>query len=354
MKVKSSVTIVFNYTTILFSALLLSCGISQQSGQTHQQETSISETIKEEKASGYQGGFIKNLQVQEDALNFLVVGDWGRNGQYHQKTVAEQLGNAAMTMDAEFVISTGDNFYPDGVVSTSDPQWASSFENVYTAHSLFLDWNVVLGNHDYRSNPEAQIAYSKISRRWNMPDFYYAKKVAIDGDSTQKMLFVYIDTNPFVKKYHQDGKTKTKVSQQDTLAQKKWIHKVLSDPDPAIKWKIVVGHHPLYCGGKRAKSQETYDIRSSFEPVFKKHGVDAYICGHEHDLQHIKPAGSTHYFVSGSGCEVRPTGNIEGTKFAAADFGFLTFSATAKEIKVQAVNDQGAIIYTGNINKANP
>ncbi|MBG6236448.1 hypothetical protein IWX76_003042 [Pedobacter sp. CAN_A7] len=354
MKIKSSVTIVFNYTALLFSALLLSCGINQQSGQTQKKASAISETIKEEKASGYQGGFIENLQVQENALNFLVVGDWGRNGQYHQNTVAKQMGNAAMTMDADFIISTGDNFYPDGVVSTSDPQWQSSFENVYTAHSLFQDWNVVLGNHDYRSNPEAQIAYSKVSRRWNMPDYYYAKKVAIDGDATQQVLFVYIDTNPFVKKYHHDEKTKDKVSQQDTLAQKKWINQVLSDPDPAIKWKIVIGHHPLYCGGKRAKSQDTYDIRNTFEPIFKKHQVDAYLCGHEHDLQHIKPEGNTHYFVSGSGCEVRPTGNIAGTKFAAADFGFLTFSATAKEMIVQAVNDQGAIIYTGNLNKTNP
>ena len=242
MNIKSTVRTFVCLTGLFLSCLLSSCSDHQQTAPSQEQPATAAlvATISEEKASGYQGGFIEQLQVQEKALNFLVVGDWGRNGQYHQKTVAEQMGNAAMTMDAEFIISTGDNFYPDGVTSTGDPQWKSSFEEVYTAHSLFQDWNVVLGNHDYRSNPEAQIAYSKISRRWNMPDYYYAKKVAIDGDSTQKVLFVYIDTNPFVKKYYQDEKSKANVAKQDTLAQIKWLNQMLSDPDPSIKWKIVV------------------------------------------------------------------------------------------------------------------
>lgn len=307
--------------------------------------------MEEEKNSGYTGGFIENLQTQENALNFLVIGDWGRNGQYHQSSVAEQMGKAAMTMDTEFIISTGDNFYPNGVSSTTDGQWKTSFEDVYKAHSLFQNWNVVLGNHDYKGNPEAQIAYSKISRRWNMPDYYFSETLSIDDDTTQKVLFVYIDTNPFVKKYYEEEEYKKNVQKQDTLAQKKWLTNVLANPDPSIKWKIVVGHHPLYCGGKRVKSKDTYDVRNTFEPLFKKYNVDAYLCGHEHDLQHIKPAGKTHYFVSGAGCEVRPTSKTVGTKFAAADFGFMAFSATENNLMVQIVNDKGAIIYTDNIKK---
>ncbi|RZK79527.1 MAG: acid phosphatase, partial [Pedobacter sp.] len=295
--------------------------------------------------------FIAQLKTQENAINFLVVGDWGRNGQYHQAAVAEQMGNAAMTIDADFVVSVGDNFYPNGVASVNDPHWKSSFEDVYSSQALFNDWNVILGNHDYKGNPEAQIAYSKISRRWNMPDYYYSQILAIDDDTTQKVLFAYIDTNPFVQKYYDSESYKENVSRQDTLAQKQWLNKVLGNPDPNIRWKIVVGHHPLYCGGKRVTSPETFDVRSSFEPLFQKYGVDAYICGHEHDLQHIKPAGKTHHFVSGSGSEVRPTGKIPETKFAAADFGFMTFSILPSNILVQVVNDKGAIIHTDNIKK---
>ncbi|WP_256010614.1 purple acid phosphatase family protein [Desertivirga xinjiangensis] len=313
----------------------------------------MSKIIAEEKASGYQGGFIESLQVNEDALNFLVIGDWGRNGQYHQTSVAKQLANAAITLDSKFIISTGDNFYPNGVQSISDPLWKTSFEDVYNDFPLLQDWNVVLGNHDYRSNPAAQIAYSAISGRWNMPDYYFSQKLSINDDATQKVLFVYIDTNPFVKKYYKDDDYKKQVSKQDTAAQKTWINSVLSDPDPAIKWRIVVGHHPLYCGGKRVKSLETFDIRNCFEPLFKKYKVDAYLCGHEHDLQHIKPAGQTHYFVSGAGCEVRPTGKLPESRFAKADFGFMTFSISPDNMLVQVVNDRGEVIYTDNIKKKN-
>lgn len=338
-------------TAIAFSFFLLSCGEKKIKHSAQEVSSQLAEEIQAEKNSGYQGGFIEKLQTQENALNFLVIGDWGRNGQYHQTTVAEQMGNAAMTSDAEFIISTGDNFYPNGVASISDPHWKTSFEDVYTAHSLFRDWNVVLGNHDYKGNPEAQIEYSKVSRRWNMPDYYYSEMWSIDDDSTNKVLFVYIDTNPFVQKYYQQKEYKENVSRQDTLAQKKWLEKVLSNPDKNIKWKIVVGHHPLYCGGKRVKSQDTYDVRNAFEPLFKKYGVDTYICGHEHDLQHIKPEGNVHYFVSGAGCEIRPTGKITGTKFAAADFGFMSFSVLPNNMLVQVINDKGEIIYADNIKK---
>ncbi len=305
----------------------------------------------EETKSGYTGKFITGLETPKKAVNFLVVGDWGRNGQYHQQSVADQMGYAATTIGADFIISTGDNFYPKGVISTADPLWKTSFEDVYKAFSLMEDWNVVLGNHDYKGNTQAQIDYSKVSRRWQMPSNYFSKKIIIDGDSTQQILFVYTDTSPFVSKYYSEPDYKTNVAKQDTVAQIKWLNQVLADKDPNIKWKIVVGHHPLYCGGKRVKSKDTYDVRNIFEPIFKKHGVDAYLCGHEHDLQHIKPAGKTHYFVSGAGCEVRPTGITPDTKFAQAAFGFMAFTITNNNMLVQVIDDKGAIIYKTNVAK---
>ena len=49
-----------------------------------------------------------------------------------------------------------------------------NFESVYTDPSLECDWYVALGNHDYKGEVQAEIAYSKISRRWNMPARYFA------------------------------------------------------------------------------------------------------------------------------------------------------------------------------------
>ncbi|MFV8441952.1 hypothetical protein [Flavobacterium sp. LB2P44] len=70
--------------------------------------------LSEEK-SGYKGGFIPGLELQDGSLNFIVVGDFGRNGYYYQKEVANQMGKAAMTLGSKFTLTMGDNFYPNGV-----------------------------------------------------------------------------------------------------------------------------------------------------------------------------------------------------------------------------------------------
>jgi predicted phosphodiesterase len=296
--------------------------------------------------SGYRGGKINNLTIPKDALHFLAVGDWGRNGEYNQQKVADRMGEAAHQLEAEFIISLGDNFYPNGVASPQDPHWQVSFENVYKAHSLMVNWYSVLGNHDYRGNPEAQIEYSKISRRWQMPARYYSFEMEIP-ESKDKVLLAFIDTNPFEKKYYEEEKYKNVVG-QDTTAQKIWLEKILTESK--AKWKIVVGHHPLYTSGKRMGKSETEDIRQSFESLFEKYKVDVYFAGHEHDLQHQKPK-NVHYFVSGAGSEVRPTGKAPYTQFSQSTHGFMAVSLTEKQLLIQVIDFKGKIIYKTDISK---
>ncbi len=70
----------------------------------------------------------------------------------------------------QFIISTGDNIYPNGVDSVDDKQWQTKFKNVYTGDALKLPWYAVLGNQDYRLSPEAQVEYSRHDAQWNMPE----------------------------------------------------------------------------------------------------------------------------------------------------------------------------------------
>jgi len=329
----------FRYTMKKIYIILLTLGTLQGFAQDY----------LEEELSGYREGFIPELKQVEDGFSFLVMGDFGRYGQYHQKDVALQMGKAAMTIDAEFIVSVGDNFYPNGVQSTQDHQWISSFEDIYTNMSLHNDWYVALGNHDYNGNIQAQIDYSKLSRRWHMPDEYYSKTFELEDGS--EMLMVVMDTNPFIDSYHEKGEDKYEnIIAQDTLAQKKWLTETLSAS--TARWKIVVGHHPLYSGGKRKSSRDTTGFEKKFAALFDKYKVDAYLCGHEHDLQVIRPKGRhTTQFLTGSASEVRPTGNREGTLFAAAVPGFMTFTVTKNAMLVQLVDSAGKIIYTTQIDK---
>jgi tartrate-resistant acid phosphatase type 5 len=299
---------------------------------------------------GYRGNFVKNLTIPDSALSFLVIGDWGRCGEFYQKEVAEQMSYASVSGDASFIISTGDNFYPSGVASVDDPLWDKSYENIYNQFSLQKEWYVVLGNHDYKINPQAEVDYSKKSSRWIMPSRYHTVKIPIQGDTNAKALFVFMDTSPFIEKYYADPIYGKMVKTQDTSAQKKWLVKVLAENDPSVKWKFVVGHHPLYTSGKRSKSAETLQFRKLMENIFEQYKVDAYICGHEHHLEHIKPAGRIHHFISGAGSETREIkGDLQESKFKASDHGFMLFSLTARILKVQAINWDGKILYEQTI-----
>lgn len=292
-----------------------------------------------------------SLSINKLALNFIAMGDWGRNGEYKQKEVATQMGITAKAIKASFIIATGDNFYPSGVASTTDYRWIASYENIYTAQSLQENWYVVLGNHDYKGNPQAEVDYTKIDRRWNMPARYYSKKIAINDDTTQLALFVYIDTTPLLTEYYKST-DHSEVKTQDTTQQRKWLENVLSDRSPNVKWKIVVGHHPLYTGGKRMDADETKELKNLLKPIFDKYKVDLYICGHEHSLQYIRPNGNTHYFISGAGSETTSTIlHPDGGKYAISENGFIAFSMSPKILTAQFISYNGEVLYKTDIVK---
>jgi tartrate-resistant acid phosphatase type 5 len=206
----------------------------------------------------------------------------------------------------------------------------------------------VLGNHDYRGEPQAEIDYSEVDRKWNMPARYYSKIFFINDDTTQGILLVFIDTTPFLSesylnnKFHMEG--------QDTAKQKIWLEKTLSEAPANIKWKFVFGHHPVYTGGGRMKALETLEMKKLFQPIFEKYHVNAYLCGHDHNLQYIKPSGITHYFVSGAGSELSRTFvHPEGGIFARAENGFMNISVSSKQMHVSMVNYMGKNIYSVTI-----
>ena len=278
------------------------------------------------------------------SLDFLIVGDWGRNGTSHQREVAAQMGRTADKVGARFVLSVGDNFYEDGVQSPSDPQWRSSYEDIYSARSLQVPWYVALGNHDYRGVPQAQIDYSKTSPRWRMPSRYY-KVPGSDMDAPHLDLFV-IDTSPLVHQYRQKVHSviAENVADQDVGAQLRWLDEQLGQSTAV--WKLVVGHHTIYSGGSgHGDTPETVQL---IEPLLRKHRVQAYINGHDHDLQHIR-RGGVDYVCCGAGSEVRPVQSVEGTRFCQAQSGFAVMRLGPDELTVEFRDFTGASLYRSSI-----
>lgn len=270
---------------------------------------------------------------------FVALGDWGRGGERYQVAVAQAMAQAAAEVRSRFVVSVGDNFYPAGVRSANDPQWKTSFEEVYAAPSLQTPWYAALGNHDYRGRPGAQVAYGRRGGRWRMPSRSYVAS----GDDTgipNLDLFV-LDTTPMVG---DDDEALMRLAHGRVRVPKPgrqiaWLKHALQHSQ--ADWKVVVGHHPIYSGGRHGGSPE---LAARLEPLFKAYGVQAYLCGHDHALQHIQIDGTAHV-CTGAGASAGPARDIPGTRFRHAEPGFAMFVLQDEALTLEFRDFNGRSLY---------
>ena len=284
----------------------------------------------------------ESWKTLEKPLNFYLANDLGRNGYYDQKPIAELMGNMAENVDIECVIAAGDVHHFEGVRSVNDPLWMTNYELIYSHPELMIPWYAILGNHEYRGNTQAVIDYSAVSARWNVPDRYYTFAMENDGVTVR---FVMVDTAPLLDKYREDTEKYPDACKQDMNKQLAWIDSVLT----AAKedWMLVVGHHPIYAETGKDDS-ERLDLQKRLDSVLRKHkNVDMYLCGHIHNFQHIRKAGSNiDYVVNTSGSLSRKVKPVDGTKFCSGETGFSLISADKKELNLHMINKEGKVIYT--------
>jgi acid phosphatase len=279
-----------------------------------------------------------------ESLNFVLIGDWGRLGKFNQADVAAQLGKTAAAMGSQFTVSLGDNFYENGVSGLDDPQWQSSFEEIYTAPSLQSPWKIILGNHDYRGNVQAQLDYGQHSPRWQLPARYYKESYALPGGAADVF---YLDTSPFIKAYIG---SKVNIAGQDTEAQLAWLDAGLAAS--TALWKIVIGHHPIYTAlaTEPHNDHDQPDLIARLNPILIKHAVPIYICGHDHTQQVVKMDGIT-YVVSGAGSQTyTPAAAIRGG-FASGAHGFMTVQLSASALQFALVDMGGAVLYADTLRR---
>lgn len=287
-------------------------------------------------------------QAEGKSLNFVLVGDWGRNGHDEQAAVAAQMGKSAAAIGSAFTISVGDNFYENGVTGVDDPQWQTSFEQIYTAPSLQSPWKIILGNHDYRGNVQAQLDYGKTSKRWSLPARYYTETLTLPDGATAA--FYYLDTSPFVKKYHA-ATSRVNVKGQDAEAQLAWLDAQLAASK--ADWKIVIGHHPIYTAqaDNDGYQHDQPELVAQLNPVLQKHNVPVYICGHDHLLQSVQMDGIT-YIVTGAGSQTYKPGPAIRGGFASGSHGFMTASLSGHSLDYALVDMHGTALFSQSITRS--
>jgi 3',5'-cyclic AMP phosphodiesterase CpdA len=118
-------------------------------------------------------------------------------------------------------------------------------------------------------------------------------------------------------------------------------------------WKIAYFHHPLY--GNAGRHGSAVDIRVLLEPLLVKYGVRVVFSGHDHIYERLKPQNGIHYFVAGSGGQLR-RGDLTPSDDTAAGFdqdqAFMIVEVDTDDLFFQAISRTGVTVDSGAIPRA--
>ncbi|PXF47212.1 Purple acid phosphatase 8 [Gracilariopsis chorda] len=289
----------------------------------------------------------------EPGLRFQLVGDWGRDGMCCQHDVAYEMARAAATSKPRFIVSVGDNFYESGIVKATDAQVNRSWRNVYLKYeALKVPWKMLLGNHDYNGNVSAQEVLGRDDAFWHMPARYYFETFDNGGNS---VLLVYLDTSVMYYMHDEFDHLWDTVDVEYRVKQLDDVRARLLESN--AKWKIVVAHHPLFSSGENSvhELRNLKQMQTLLLPMLKECGVDAYISGHEHLMEHLVSDG-VHFFVSGAGSKISSVRrNWSQSVFALDRQGFVdvVVSNVSDVMKVRMVDMKGAIVHRATLRHRN-
>lgn len=235
----------------------------------------------------------KEITLFNDIESFYILGDIG-----FFSTMLSQIVDRFRNDKNGKTILLGDNFYPNGIIKDNDSQW-NKYKSVFYGipHNNIY---AIMGNHDYHANPSFQIN----SNYFENNEFYFKRTF---GNSD----FYFLDTVLLYKGHANIFEDKiafvhNKPYKEIKEKQLKWFVNELQKSDKENRKKIVFGHYPILTNGLYTNYMKP--LYNLLVPIFEKYNVNAYISGHEHNIQYIKRKINDYtlnQFVIGSSSEVR-------------------------------------------------
>jgi len=254
----------------------------------------------------------------EIRIRFAVIGDYGSGIKGE-----EDVANLVKSMAPDFIITTGDNNYPDGSAETIDnhigqyySNFISPYKGEYGEGANINRFFPSLGNHDWNTdNAAPYLDYFTLPGNERYYDFTWGPVhfFALDSDSREV-----------------DGVGKSSIQAQwlkDRLA-------VCTSP-----WKIVYMHHPPYSSGRHGPIDW-------MQWPFLEWGASAVISGHDHTYERLI-INSFPYFINGLGGKSRysfPNPLPESQIRYNDDYGAMLVEATGSQITFQFINLAGDVI----------
>jgi hypothetical protein len=252
-----------------------------------------------------------------------------------QMAVSRAMTSFCARQGCDFATMLGDNIYPDGAMANADD--ARRFRDLFTIPYGSLadgkDFRIygVLGNHDWhtsRAGAMAQVRFLETTTPFFMNGLFY--RVAPAAAQGEVEIFA-IDTEVLLAgttvheaELAEDASevATDKLEQLEPWAAPQsdaernmvaWLEAGLASSK--ARWKIVIGHHPLWSTAG-SKFQQARSLRRLILPALCRY-ADMYLAGHEHTLEvhtddcsqalpgsDVRPLPQV---VSGSASKMRPT-----------------------------------------------
>lgn len=260
----------------------------------------------------------RSAQAQSDRISFAVIGDFGLAGQ-----PLLDVSNLIKSWTPDFIVTVGDNNYPDGAASTIDDnigqyfhEYIYEYSGKYGAGSPTMRFYPSLGNHDWSAN--GTVPYLEYFGRRNVWNYYDFIKGPVH--------FFMLDSD----REEPDGITPD--SQQGI-----WLRKGLAASTSV--YNVVVLHHAPYSSGWHGSSEY-------MRWPFKEWGADVVLAGHDHTYERLLVDGLP-YFVNGiGGGEIYRFENIlpQSQSRFNGDYGAMRVEASSLYMRFRMFTRSGTLV----------
>lgn len=259
-----------------------------------------------------------DVRAQSDRISFAVIGDFGLAGQ-----PVLDVSNLIKSWNPDFIVTVGDNNYPDGAAATIDVnigqyfhEYIYEYKGIYGAGSPTMRFFPSLGNHDWSANgSEPYLDYFGRRNVWNYYNF-------VKGP----VHFFMLDSD----RNEPDGVNPD--SQQGI-----WLRKGLAASTSI--YNVVVLHHAPYSSGRHGSTEY-------MRWPFKEWGADVVLTGHDHVYERLYVDGLP-YFVNGiGGGEIYNFQNILPQSQARfnQDYGAMRVEASSQYMRFRMFSRAGNLI----------
>ena len=274
----------------------------------------------------------------QGTVRFAAVGDTGHGNNFEYATAKAIEARCQKGGGCATVLLLGDNIYPSGPSTVTDPLFKKVIEDPFAVVSSPI-W-LTLGNHDYGGGTSGAgtelwkgplwLQWAALHPKFVLPSVTWDKTIG-------NVHFFDLDSNLM-----NQGKQQAQIDQ--------WQAKMSATEIGG--WKIAFAHHPYRSNGGHGNAKN--GVKAGYDALLCGK-VDLLLSGHDHSMQWLKAfqgCGNMEMIVAGSGGEHTSLGGSNPVWFEnASTYGFVYVEITGNKLHAEFIDLNGKLLFTRDITK---